>query len=761
MGSEHYCLRWNNHQSNLLGVFSQLLESESLVDVTLACTEGPSIRAHKVVLSACSSYFQTLFLDHPNRHPIVILKDVRFSELRTLVDFMYKGEVNVEYCQLSALLKTAESLKVKGLADMTNINAAVATRDEQQHHHHHQHHQHHQQHHQQQQQQHHHHNNDAPRETRNDTTRERDKEHRIDKEYNDKDNIKDELKLQNSHKDHIQQNKHNSLINQHVNDNSEAVDMTECPLTPKREIDSSPERPLALDRPRRDSDDAASLDDTRASISPVSVHSGPSDMSLTNNTTITTATTTAATTTTTTSSSSSSSSSSLSNNNNNSTSTTTTSTTTTTTTTPPTPTTTPGALSQSRLPSPHSTEPLAGPSGLPPVQQVPLSLKKEMDWDRSSDERCASSELSTDYRLPPDPMSLALGLDAGGWGALVERASATGSPLLGQHGSSSSLGVAGLASLARRCTVCLATFPSAWLLERHALLQHAGQSKEEKPFTCEQCGQRYRYRSAYVKHREQNHRARLPADKLFTCDVCGMQFRYLKSFKKHRLNHALERLQRGPENLASGISILSERAERSDQVSSTGEPSQLETGSEAASPAATGVSGIGSGGGGVDDIAKDSTETGDVNSETTSEQHDNNQDITEQAIDLHTGRNNVNSNDQLNNIDTDINNITTERVLSIVKAHHDTEKRERRFACPFCGKCVRSKENLKLHVRKHTGERPFVCLFCGRAFGGKSDLTRHLRIHTGERPYHCEMCGKCFARADYLSKHLTTHIHQR
>lgn len=42
----------------------------------------------------------------------MILKDVRFSELRTLVEFMYKGEVNVQYCQLSALLKTAESLKV-------------------------------------------------------------------------------------------------------------------------------------------------------------------------------------------------------------------------------------------------------------------------------------------------------------------------------------------------------------------------------------------------------------------------------------------------------------------------------------------------------------------------------------------------------------------------------------------------------------------------------------------------------------------------
>lgn len=58
MGSEHYCLRWNNHQSNLLGVFSQLLHDESLVDVTLACSEGASIRAHKVSVDLCDPIFR-------------------------------------------------------------------------------------------------------------------------------------------------------------------------------------------------------------------------------------------------------------------------------------------------------------------------------------------------------------------------------------------------------------------------------------------------------------------------------------------------------------------------------------------------------------------------------------------------------------------------------------------------------------------------------------------------------------------------------
>ncbi|GFR10083.1 protein bric-a-brac 2 [Trichonephila clavata] len=123
--SQQFCLKWNNHTNNMIQVFESLLSSETLVDVTLAC-DGLSLKAHKLVLSACSTFFQSLFLENPCKHPIVIMKDMRYSDLKAIIDFMYRGEVNVSHDQLAALLKTAETLKVKGLAEVTSENRHAA-----------------------------------------------------------------------------------------------------------------------------------------------------------------------------------------------------------------------------------------------------------------------------------------------------------------------------------------------------------------------------------------------------------------------------------------------------------------------------------------------------------------------------------------------------------------------------------------------------------------------------------------------------------
>jgi len=58
-----------------------------------------------------------LLQEQYDKHPIFILKDVKYQELRAMMDYMYRGEVNISQDQLAALLKAAESLQIKGLSD--------------------------------------------------------------------------------------------------------------------------------------------------------------------------------------------------------------------------------------------------------------------------------------------------------------------------------------------------------------------------------------------------------------------------------------------------------------------------------------------------------------------------------------------------------------------------------------------------------------------------------------------------------------------
>lgn len=127
--SQHYSLRWNNHQSHVLSAFDTLLQNESLVDCTIMC-EDSAVRAHKVVLSACSPYFQKIFMDNPGKHPIIVLKDVRCWEMQCILDFMYKGETSVPEPQITSLIKAAESLKVRGLTSSDQLPHGVSLSSE-------------------------------------------------------------------------------------------------------------------------------------------------------------------------------------------------------------------------------------------------------------------------------------------------------------------------------------------------------------------------------------------------------------------------------------------------------------------------------------------------------------------------------------------------------------------------------------------------------------------------------------------------------
>ncbi|XP_075977611.1 broad-complex core protein isoform X2 [Anticarsia gemmatalis] len=122
--TQHFCLRWNNYQSSITSAFENLRDDEDFVDVTLAC-DGKSLKAHRVVLSACSPYFRELLKSTPCKHPVIVLQDVAFTDLHALVEFIYHGEVNVHQRSLSSFLKTAEVLRVSGLTHNDNAQGPL------------------------------------------------------------------------------------------------------------------------------------------------------------------------------------------------------------------------------------------------------------------------------------------------------------------------------------------------------------------------------------------------------------------------------------------------------------------------------------------------------------------------------------------------------------------------------------------------------------------------------------------------------------
>ncbi|KAH9635050.1 hypothetical protein HF086_004404 [Spodoptera exigua] len=115
MANQEISLKWNGYQSNILFNVKELFKDECLSDVTLV-SEGHSFKAHKVILSANSSVFRTIFQQNPHKDPIIVLHDISTASLRTLLTFMYNGEVNVTEEFLPILLKTAETLRICGLS---------------------------------------------------------------------------------------------------------------------------------------------------------------------------------------------------------------------------------------------------------------------------------------------------------------------------------------------------------------------------------------------------------------------------------------------------------------------------------------------------------------------------------------------------------------------------------------------------------------------------------------------------------------------
>ncbi|XP_040155873.1 modifier of mdg4-like [Anopheles arabiensis] len=122
-------LRWNNYKAFVTGALDSFHQQDNkMLDITLFC-EGRKIRAHKLLLAACSAYFKELFELVPLQHNhIIICSNISHDVMMSLVQFMYLGEVNVPQEHLAEFFRTADKLSIWGLTyDPSDQPAATAS----------------------------------------------------------------------------------------------------------------------------------------------------------------------------------------------------------------------------------------------------------------------------------------------------------------------------------------------------------------------------------------------------------------------------------------------------------------------------------------------------------------------------------------------------------------------------------------------------------------------------------------------------------
>ena len=150
MGSEEesLLLKWDKFDENVKQSFTEFQDKGYFFDVTLAC-EDKEVKAHKLILSACSPFFKRLLLKKHvtnNLHPVIYLRGVKADQLDAVLAVIYQGEVsiiihiniiritsiiisiiiiiivkvNIKEEELDSFMLLAKDLKVKGLTALYN-----------------------------------------------------------------------------------------------------------------------------------------------------------------------------------------------------------------------------------------------------------------------------------------------------------------------------------------------------------------------------------------------------------------------------------------------------------------------------------------------------------------------------------------------------------------------------------------------------------------------------------------------------------------
>ena len=116
MNNEKFNLTWDLYSDKIIEIHKDMIKTKDFADVTLVTDDEKCLKAHRIILSACSSVLKNILqIDPHNNKQVIFLSGIQHSEMESILQFMYLGETKIYEEQIKEILEVAKSLKIIGL----------------------------------------------------------------------------------------------------------------------------------------------------------------------------------------------------------------------------------------------------------------------------------------------------------------------------------------------------------------------------------------------------------------------------------------------------------------------------------------------------------------------------------------------------------------------------------------------------------------------------------------------------------------------
>ena len=113
MRQEKYTLTWHSYSDHLKSMMKELMMNEDFSDVTLVTEDKKHIKANINILSTCSPVFKDILKKEKSSNHIMYLRGVQYSEIESIMQFIYLAEATFYKERMDEFLAVAKSLEIK------------------------------------------------------------------------------------------------------------------------------------------------------------------------------------------------------------------------------------------------------------------------------------------------------------------------------------------------------------------------------------------------------------------------------------------------------------------------------------------------------------------------------------------------------------------------------------------------------------------------------------------------------------------------